>query len=316
MKDCIQITGINKPFRLPHNFDKKCEILLNNDFSGNSPEEIIRILQNETSALCSINFHLESLDTFEIVRVSDWQFDEKDCDCLVRDSSTYYYPKNKNMISMGRCNLPKQQVLYASELFTSALNEKELGKGDKFFISSWAARNSNNLQFTYFPFLEDNHPSIRPIETFERVKKQIIEKTDHKTFNYLKKVMDFYCTIFCRSEEDIPDKIKYAISSALSNYYFNNGTDIIIYPSIKNGLFGLNFAIKKEIADSVLSLKQVLCCVMTGSPSKQRAPFEIIAVGNNISGTINFKKYTSDIHQKSCENLLKAKYSKIEPTPN
>lgn len=159
----------------------------------------------------------------------------------IRDIRHLKYPPSDKVTKYGRCNFPKQSILYASFLKFTALNESQPKVGDLITESIWRTRGKQTLK--YSPIfknqpLKENfiNPRTFEINKLHEKKIQIYTKEEQEQINIL---LQFVTDAFTKRVSPSND-LDYLISAYFSNkifYDFEDGTiEAIYYPSVKEKL--------------------------------------------------------------------------------
>ena len=179
----------------------------------------------------------------------------------IRNIKFLKYPPEEKVSKYGRCNYPKQSVLYSSFLKFTAMNESQPRVGDLITESTWRIKKNQTL--TYCPIFK-NQPShevmnIRSLEINEIFKEKLKEypKFEQEKIDVL---VQFVADVFTKIVTP-NNHYDYIFSSYFSNKIFNefeNGTiEAIYYPSVKERLSFENLAIKPEVFDKKYELIEV-----------------------------------------------------------
>ncbi|MFC4875063.1 hypothetical protein [Negadavirga shengliensis] len=193
----------------------------------------------------------------------------------IREIKYLKYPPADKVSKYGRCNFPKQSVLYASFIHMTAMNETRPRIGDLVTQSVWRVKRNQTLK--YVPIFK-NQPIgenvINP-RTFEI--NQIYNKKVRDYPDFLREQIDelvkFVADAFTKRVHPDSD-LNYIFSAYFSNKIFTdfeNGTiEAIYYPSVKERLSFENLAIKPSVFDDKYELVEVKdsVCVMDTSNGK------------------------------------------------
>lgn len=179
----------------------------------------------------------------------------------IHDFKFLKYPPADKVSQYGRCNFPKQSVLYSSFLQFTAMNECQPRVGDLITESTWRVKNNHTL--TYCPIFK-NQPSnnvinIRSFEINEIFKKKLKEFPEYER-KKIDILVQFVADVFTKVVNP-NNHFNYIFSSYFSNKILNdfeNGSiDAIYYPSVKEKLSFENLAIKPEVFDNKYELIEV-----------------------------------------------------------
>lgn len=193
----------------------------------------------------------------------------------IREIKHLKYPPADKVSKYGRCNFPKQSVLYASFLHMTAMNETQPRVGDLITESVWRVRGKQSLK--YCPIFK-NQPKgenvINP-RTFEI--NQVYNKKVREYPDYIREQIDdlvqFVADAFTKRVHPNAD-LDYIFSAYFSNKIFKDFEDgtieAIYYPSVKDRLSFENLAIKPNVFDNKYDLVEVKdsVCVMDTSNGK------------------------------------------------
>ncbi|MES2835971.1 MAG: hypothetical protein V4667_00480 [Bacteroidota bacterium] len=180
----------------------------------------------------------------------------------IREIKHLKYPPADKVSKYGRCNYPKQTVLYASFLHMTAMNETQPQVGDLVTQSVWRVKGKQTLK--YVPIFK-NQPQgenvINP-RTFEI--NQIYNRKVREYPVFIREQLDalvqFIADAFTKRVHPNAD-LDYIFSAYFSNKIFSdfeNGTiEAIYYPSVKDGLSFENVAIKANVFDDKYELVEV-----------------------------------------------------------
>lgn len=171
------------------------------------------------------------------------------------------YPPKDKVSKYGRCNYPRQSVLYSSFLGFTAMNESQPRVGDLVTESTWRVKKNQTL--LYCPIFKN-----QPLHDVVNIRSLEINKIFKKTLKKYPKFKQEKIDILIQFITDVFTKIvnpnnhyDYIFSSYFSNKIFNdfeNGTiEAIYYPSVKEKLSFENLAIKPEVFDKKYELIEV-----------------------------------------------------------
>ena len=193
----------------------------------------------------------------------------------IREIKHLKYPPADKVSKYGRCNFPKQSVLYASLLNMTAMNETQPRIGDLITESVWRVKENQLLK--YCPIFknqpkEDNVINPRTFEINQVYNKKVREYPDYIR-EQIDALVQFVADAFTKRVHPNAD-LDYIFSAYFSNKIFTdfeNGTiEAICYPSVKDGLSFENLAIKSNVFDDKYELVEVKdsVCVMDTSNGK------------------------------------------------
>lgn len=196
-----------------------------------------------------------------------------------------YPPKKELVKKYGRCNLPQQNILYASLSRMTALDEMRPQKGDLITETVWKKKSDKRL--TYIPIFANqptNQPMINPntgeiipglinTRTFE------INQQFHLAIsNYPKnlrllsiKLVQFFADCFSK-QVNWTNHFNYLFSAYIADKLLNKvdkeEIDAIYYPSVADKLNSENMAIKPTSFDDIYEPFGVIESVITQDPSQ------------------------------------------------
>lgn len=193
----------------------------------------------------------------------------------IRDIKYLKYPPADKVSKYGRCNYPKQSVLYASFLYMTSVNETQPRIGDLVTESVWRVKGNQPLK--YCPIFK-NQPQgdiINP-RTFEI--NQIYNERIGEYPSFIREQIDalvqFIADAFTKRVHPDAD-LDYIFSAFFSNKIFTDFEDgtieAIYYPSVKDTLSFENIAIKSNVFDAKYELVEVkdrVCILDTTNGSR------------------------------------------------
>lgn len=160
---------------------------------------------------------------------------------------------HRNVKNYGRCNLPRQSVLYAADSLPTILCEINLKKNDLLFITKFSMPEGieiasiGDLQHVYrynIPFLPD--PEMQQIYS------RILSGNFYQTIGHKMLFVDSFLADEFRKADDHPNK--YLLTSAISNFIFMTKKAGFVYPSVKP-YGGRNFVFTERAARFVMPLQ-------------------------------------------------------------
>lgn len=196
----------------------------------------------------------------------------------IRDIKFLKYPPAEKVSKYGRCNLPKQSVLYGAFIHMTALNELKPQVGDLITHSTWRVK--HNQPLTYCPIfknqptekkvinprtLEINNLYVRELNKFPRHAKIQVDN-----------LVQFIADAF--SKRVSPNNhLDYIFSAYFSNKIFNEfekgQIEAIYYPSVQDSLSFENIAIKPDVFDKKYELTEVKDSIVIVDPSNGRGGY-------------------------------------------
>lgn len=190
----------------------------------------------------------------------------------IKDIKLLKYPPADKVTKYGRCNLPKQSVLYASFMKMTTMSELKPRIGDLITETTWRVKDNQGL--LYCPIFK-NQPTKkdfinpRTLEINNLYEKQLKDFPE-KIKNQIDALVQFVADNFTKRVH--PERhIDYIFSAYFSNKIFNefeNGTiEAIYYPSVQDGLSFENLAIKSSVFDNKYQLAEVKDSVVVVDPS-------------------------------------------------
>lgn len=193
----------------------------------------------------------------------------------IREIKHLKYPPADKVSKYGRCNFPKQSVLYASLLQMTAMNETQPRIGDLITESVWRVKGNQPLK--YCPIFknqpkEENVINPRTFEINQEYNKKVREYPDYIR-EQIDALVQFVADAFTKKVHPNAD-LDYIFSAYFSNKIFTDFEDgtieAIYYPSVKDRLSFENLAIKSNVFDDKYVLVEVKdsVCVMDTSNGK------------------------------------------------
>lgn len=185
------------------------------------------------------------------------------------------YPPADKVTKYGRCNFPKQSVLYCSFLNMTAMNETQPRVGDLVTETVWRVK--KNQALTYCPIFK-NQPieeGTFNINTFNINKLYNKKIKDYPEFisQQIDNLVQFIADTFTKRVKP-NSNLDYLFSAYFSNKilneFENSSIEAIYYPSVKDKLSFENLAIKPAVFDSKYELIKVSesVCIMDPSNGK------------------------------------------------
>ena len=180
----------------------------------------------------------------------------------IRDIKFLKYPPADKVTKYGRCNYPKQSVLYSSFFEMTAMNEAQPRIGDLITESVWRVKGNQTLK--YCPIFK-NQPEGKNIINQRTYEINQIYKNKIKEFpDYIREQIDslvqFVADAFTKRVHPNSD-LDYIFSAYFSNKILNDfehgSIEAIYYPSVKEKLSFENLAIKPNVFDDKYELVEV-----------------------------------------------------------
>jgi len=215
----------------------------------------------------------------------------------IRDISFLKYPPADKVTRYGRCNLPKQTVLYGSFIHMTALNELKPVKGDLITHAIWNVKGDQPLK--YCPIFKNQPPSgdvinprtLKINDLFEKELAKFPQFTKSQITNLAQFVADAF------TKKITGNHLDYVFSAYFANkilYDFEGGSiEAIYYPSVQDKLSFENIAIKPEAFDSKYELVEVKDSIVIVDLSNGRGGYMMEGLGESksfdyASGKINW----------------------------
>lgn len=197
----------------------------------------------------------------------------------IRNLKELKYPPSEKVIKYGRCNLPKQSVLYAAFTQLTAFGELKPQSGDMVTISHWRLKDPNTT-LRFCPIFKNQPKEEYTINPRMFEYNQIYEKKVEIFPTYFKEQMDeliqFIADAFTKYIRPGND-LDYIFSAYFSNkifYEFENGTiDAIYYPSVQEKLHFENIAIKPDVFEKYYVIDKVHDEVVVSTPRDGRGGY-------------------------------------------
>ncbi|WP_017259283.1 hypothetical protein [Pedobacter arcticus] len=196
----------------------------------------------------------------------------------IREINFLKYPPKEMVSKYGRCNNPKQSILYSSFLNFTAMNESQPRVGDLITKSVWKVKGNQTL--TYCPIFK-NQPLDKNIinpRTFEinKIYQEKLKQYPENIREQIDLLVQFIADVFTKRIH--PDRhLDYLFSAYFSNkilYEFENQEiEAIFYPSVKDKLSFENLAIKPNVFDNKYELVEVSDSVCVMDPTNGRGGF-------------------------------------------
>jgi hypothetical protein len=224
--------------------------------------------------------------------------------------SNLKYPPDKKVIKKyGRCNLPKQSILYASLMSMTSLNEMKPRTRDLITETVWKRKSTKQMvcipvfsnQPTNAPMINietgETIPfltNIRTLEMDERFKKQISDYPKNlRELSIL--VVQFIADCFSKTVNPI-NHFNYVFSAYISDKFFNEvesgEIDAMYYPSVANKLNTENLAIKPYVFDELYEPFGVVESEVLTDPSQGSRSYQM----DPIAATTKFNMQTGEIY--------------------
>ncbi|MAC94719.1 MAG: hypothetical protein CMC96_04380 [Flavobacteriales bacterium] len=187
------------------------------------------------------------------------------------------YPPEDLVTKYGRCNQPKESVLYAAFGIMTVLNELKPRVGDLITKSIWRVKNEQTLKFCPIFLNQPGEDLLNP-RTFEinqefeklikdyptNIKEQILELSKFIADSFSKRIT---------SNNHLDYVFSAYFSSKIFNEFENGSVEAIYYPSVQDKLSFENIAIKPTAFDKKYELVEVKESVITVDPSNGRGGY-------------------------------------------
>ena len=226
----------------------------------------------------------------------------------IEDIKYLKYPPPEAVKSYGRCNKPRQSVLYASFGMLSIYSEVKPKIGDLVTMSTWKAKDESGLNF--YPIFYNQPPdgtiNINMYQYMKDFQKRLSELPPN--FKYmLDKLTQFVADAFTQRFEQNSNDIKYLVSAYYADKMLNEihdgNIDAIFYPSVQQKLAFENVAIKPKSFDEKYYLSAVEQSIVVSIP--------------DASGKGYFSEGISDSKEFNYEDgkiLWSGKYTTVDST--
>lgn len=173
------------------------------------------------------------------------------------------YPPPEFVKKYGRCNMKNESVLYASPLFTTAMNEMRPKTGDLITKTTWKLKNNHSLKLCPIFHVQPTNGTFNPRtfdlkQSYDKLLKENYEnENDRKAVNALSEFLAYNYSKYV----DPNKNNEYIFSAYFSHkilYEFEKGTiEGIYYPSVKENLSFENLAIKPDVFEKHYVLEKV-----------------------------------------------------------
>ncbi len=191
----------------------------------------------------------------------------------IRNIKYLKYPQADKVTNYGRCNLPGQSVLYATNYGAHGhslvtMSEMNPNVGDLVTETTWRVKSNQTL--TYSPIFRNQPPNSNFVNSrtleIDRLHEEKLQTYPKNVRQYIDLLVQFVADAFTKTIGS-SNHLDYILSAFFSDkilYAFEKGTiDAIWYPSVKNDLSAENLAIKPDIFDSKYELFEVKDGVVT-----------------------------------------------------
>lgn len=196
------------------------------------------------------------------------------------------YPPNELVKSYGRCNLPKQSVLYASHGGLMIYSEMRPEVGDLVTMSTWKTKNDDTL--TFCPIFKNQPPNnTLNLNThyYNSEFNKMISKFPPNQLKLVDELTQFIADAFSKRFKHNSNDSNYLISAYFSdimlNKYQDNDIDAILYPSVQQSLAFENLAIKPEAFDLKYSLVEVDESIVVQTPKDGKGGYFSEGINNS-----------------------------------
>ena len=179
------------------------------------------------------------------------------------------YPPANKVKCYGRCNLPGQSVLYATNAdILVAMNEMKPDVGDLITETTWKVKENQTL--TYYPIFKNQPPSKGVINLrmseINRLHEQHLKEYPPNVRTHIDSLVQFVADAFTRRIHS-DNNLDYIFSAYFSDKILHNfeegKIDAIYYPSVKNNLSFENLAIKTDVFDNKYEIFEVRDSVLS-----------------------------------------------------
>lgn len=208
------------------------------------------------------------------------------------------YPPQKSVKKYGRCNLPRESVLYGTFNFMTAIVEMKPDRGDLITRSIWTCKNDNQLK--YCPIFYNQPTKGKVVNPRSIYYKNMFERTLHSQYSnpaireFIKELNKFISEQFSKPVTSGNHR-DYIFSSFFASKILNemeDGTiDAIHYPSVQEDLSLDNIAIKPAVFDANFAISEVEESYVYGIPTKRSSGYILNGTGN----TKTFDKFSGKI---------------------
>lgn len=207
---------------------------------------------------------------------------------------TFSFPPSISCKNNGRANIKYKSVFYCTDNIIPALKESNIEIKDEVYISVWNYNSKRNLNYVCcLPEILPNSNSWSEYGKFHHdflVDRQI--KNDKQLLKYKVALRNFITDRFMKEE------FPYPITSMLSNeYLYENGFDMIIYPSAKTFQDYTNFAIHPNVVLNHLDL-EIIFKIIVVDINQEQIKFKVKSIGYFENDKINWRKSSDDLIQK------------------
>lgn len=216
---------------------------------------------------------------------------------------TFSFPPSNVCKNNGRANFKNKSVFYCTDDSVPALKESNVEINDEVYLSIWNYNSKRNL--SYVCCLPEVLPANNSWYEYGKYHHNfLIEKqneNDEKLLKYKVALRNFITEKFMKEE------FPYSITSMLSNeYLYENGIDMIMYPSAKTYQDYTNFAIHPNVALNHLEL-EILFHIIILDINEEQIKFKVKSIGYIENDKINWRKSNDHVIEK---HLRARKYSK------
>lgn len=180
------------------------------------------------------------------------------------DVNLLKYPPKEKVDKYGRCNLPRQSVLYSSMVNMTSINEMRPKVGDLITNSVWKIKHED-AGLVYCPIFKKQPPKYkgvvnpRSMEYNDIYENELLKYPKNMRLQ-IDSLVEFIADSFTKDVK-MHNHMDYIFSAYFSNkmlYEFENGSiDAIYYPSVKDRLIFENIAIKPHVFENNYYLAEV-----------------------------------------------------------
>ena len=216
----------------------------------------------------------------------------------LRRKDSFFYPPSK-YCSIGRCNLPNEQVFYCSIIPHTTLFETFREDESLYFISKWKTVNINTVMGMFF--LDKANQKIMGNLKRKRIVETGLKENEQLSMRMLD---DFYELEFAKH---IESEDNYKFLAFTSNRLLKK-LGFIAYGSVKQGKGNINITLRKDIADDYLLLDKVFLVKITkiNFDDNTNVGFRYLKYGkyDNITKKIEWSEMNKEIFEMENKGLI------------
>ncbi len=263
--------------------EKAFDDLQNSNISFSTSEEVLKYLFEHFKFVPRLSWSSDKIGNFKLYRVrKESTFKNED----LHDPLSFSFPPPE-LCKLGRANLPGKPVLYACDNQFTAIVETDISKDEIFYLSEWELI-IYPLCLLFVQLFDNISPENRWYNIYANMLKSMLNDyiyLSEKSIASLKFLNSAYSNLFVKTNPK-----SYLISAAIADnliYHDHEGarTIGIIYPSVKNNLLSINFAINWYYTINNIKLKHIQKLIMTDNP---KAP-GLISTGTLNGDTISWE---------------------------